>query len=219
MPEERFRQRASQRRQKEILHAAQAEFSSQGCFRTSLDDVAAEVGVGKGTLYRHYGSKGELLRAALAGGVEDLQTRCQAIWVEFGAHPAVALHRLVSELVGSSRQQAPTAPSTLGRLRCCCLWSGASHAEDVGVERAVIPMLAACQAAGLFDTAADPKWIAGVMVALVSSPAITAHRSRTDQRRPDANSARREPPAAVDAADRIVELLQRAFGDRPGGAG
>ncbi|MGW2665164.1 TetR/AcrR family transcriptional regulator [Nocardia tengchongensis] len=45
----------------DIVHAALAEFSEVGIRRTSVDDVARRVGLGRATVYRHIGGKDRLI--------------------------------------------------------------------------------------------------------------------------------------------------------------
>jgi AcrR family transcriptional regulator len=55
-----------------ILHAAMNRFGAAGFDGTRLDDVAADVGVTKPILYRHFGSKKDLYLAVLERHREDL---------------------------------------------------------------------------------------------------------------------------------------------------
>ncbi len=56
-----------------ILAAAEALFAERGVAAVSMDDVAAEAGVGKGTLYRRFRSKAGLGMAVLDTRERDLQ--------------------------------------------------------------------------------------------------------------------------------------------------
>lgn len=58
------------RNRKRVLCAAQRLFSERGAGRVSMDEIAEAAGVGKGTLFRRFGS-----RAALARAVLDEQER------------------------------------------------------------------------------------------------------------------------------------------------
>jgi AcrR family transcriptional regulator len=75
-----MRMRRAERRD-QILAAATRAFARSGFAATSLDDVAAEAGVSRVILYRHFESKTDLYRAVLdnaclrlaaAVGVDDL---------------------------------------------------------------------------------------------------------------------------------------------------
>jgi AcrR family transcriptional regulator len=59
-------------RREQILLAATRAFARGGFAATSLDDVAAEAGVGRVILYRHFESKAELYRAVLSRAHERL---------------------------------------------------------------------------------------------------------------------------------------------------
>jgi AcrR family transcriptional regulator len=54
-----------QRREEQILDAATLLLVRYGYRKTTIDDVAREAGVGKGTIYLHWKDKNELFRAAI----------------------------------------------------------------------------------------------------------------------------------------------------------
>jgi AcrR family transcriptional regulator len=57
-----------------VLRAAMNRFGAGGYDATRLDDIAADAGVTKPILYRHFGSKEDLYLAVLARHREDLPT-------------------------------------------------------------------------------------------------------------------------------------------------
>jgi len=59
-------------RREQILHAAAQAFARAGFQATSLDQVAAEAGVDRVILYRHFESKADLYRAVLRRTGEQL---------------------------------------------------------------------------------------------------------------------------------------------------
>ena len=68
------RERADARRNRErILCAAARLIEQRGLDCVSMDDVAAEAGVGKGTLYRRVGDRSSLLRALIEEPEKDFQ--------------------------------------------------------------------------------------------------------------------------------------------------
>ncbi len=72
MAERKQRADAQQNRQR-ILAVAKRAFAKSGA-NASLDDIAKQAGVGPGTLYRHFPSRGDLLKAVYQAGAEKLAT-------------------------------------------------------------------------------------------------------------------------------------------------
>jgi AcrR family transcriptional regulator len=68
------RERADAKRNRErILCAAGRLVDERGIDGVSMDEVAAEAGVGKGTLYRRFGDRSSLLRALIEEPERDFQ--------------------------------------------------------------------------------------------------------------------------------------------------
>jgi len=61
----------AQRNRARILEVAKEAFARHGA-NASLDDIARQVGVGPGTLYRHFPTRQELLRAVYRAELEKL---------------------------------------------------------------------------------------------------------------------------------------------------
>jgi|SRR5581483_999246 len=84
-------------RRREVIRAAARLFAERGFGGTSLDDLCAAVGLGKGALYHYIGSKEELLLQIQAAVVKPLILRARTILALPAS--AVARLRLVSELL------------------------------------------------------------------------------------------------------------------------
>ena len=63
----------AQRNRERILEVAKQAFTRSGV-DTSLDDIAKQAGVGPGTLYRHFPTREELLKAVYRNELESLAT-------------------------------------------------------------------------------------------------------------------------------------------------
>jgi len=63
----------AQRNRERILEVAKQAFTRSGA-DTSLDDIAKKAGVGPGTLYRHFPTREELLKAVYRNELENLAT-------------------------------------------------------------------------------------------------------------------------------------------------
>ena len=61
----------AQRNRERILEVAKAAFTRSGA-DASLDDIAKQAGVGPGTLYRHFPTREELLKAVYRNELENL---------------------------------------------------------------------------------------------------------------------------------------------------
>lgn len=65
----------AKRNRAKILRAAERLFEAKGLAAVTMDEVAAEAEVGKGTLYRRFGDKSGLAAALLDEKESDLQNR------------------------------------------------------------------------------------------------------------------------------------------------
>jgi len=79
-------ERVAQRHEKReaVLLAAVRMFNSQGFHATSLDDVAASLGVSKPTIYHYLGNKDQVLLECVTRGVEQLRAAADAAHAEPG---------------------------------------------------------------------------------------------------------------------------------------
>src|SRR5437762_11119399 len=71
-----LKEKQRQEREALILQAAEEVLAEKGYYETSMDEIAALVGVAKGTVYLHFPSKEDLVVAILT---RDLQNLLQAI--------------------------------------------------------------------------------------------------------------------------------------------
>src|SRR5246127_124778 len=63
----------AQRNRERLLEVPKRAFTRSGA-DTSLDDIAKQAGVGPGTLYRHFPTREELLKAVYRNELENLAT-------------------------------------------------------------------------------------------------------------------------------------------------
>lgn len=86
--DERKADRAEKR--EAVLRAAVRMFNAQGFHQTSLDDVAASLGVSKPTIYHYLGNKDQVLFECVTRGMEQLHEAVDAA----RAQPGTGLDRL-----------------------------------------------------------------------------------------------------------------------------
>lgn len=71
------REREQQMRRQMILEAALQLFTEKGFNLTTVDEIAAQAELGKGTIYSYFKSKDEIYLAILQEGMEILQRRME----------------------------------------------------------------------------------------------------------------------------------------------
>ncbi|WP_459643990.1 TetR/AcrR family transcriptional regulator [Kineococcus sp. NUM-3379] len=117
------------RNRERVLAAAARLFSDRGVDAVTMDDIAAEAGVGKGTLFRRFGDKAGLAVALLDERERDLQGAILsgAPPLGPGAAPALRLHAFLDaylrhvetnlDVVRLSETAAPGARYRIGSYR------------------------------------------------------------------------------------------------------
>ncbi len=78
-----LREKQRQERLELILQAAEQVFAEKGYRDTSMDEIAARVGIGTATIYSHFSSKEDLMVAAILDNslrrvVQEVQAICSA---------------------------------------------------------------------------------------------------------------------------------------------
>ncbi|ADG81148.1 TetR/AcrR family transcriptional regulator [Thermincola potens] len=74
-----FKQRQILEREEQILNVARRMFAEKGFYGTNLNDVAAEVGIARGTIYLHFPTKEQLLAAIIRKADEQLMARLSGV--------------------------------------------------------------------------------------------------------------------------------------------
>ena len=90
-----LRERQKANRHRRILAAAVARFRRDGFHSVRIEDVAEDAEVSVGTVYNYYGTKGDLLMAAVALEVEEVLATGEAILADPPDGVAEALLALI----------------------------------------------------------------------------------------------------------------------------
>ena len=109
------RQRAL--REEAVLDAAAALMAERGFAATSVDDIAAHVGISKPTLYQHFASKDAIAQAVLARNLTRAEQRLASAEADIaaGERARERLERHVRDAIGvhnalwGTHAQLPTA--------------------------------------------------------------------------------------------------------------
>ncbi len=85
------KQREKAHRETSILEAAKKVFLAKGLIAATIDDIAAEAELGKGTLYRHYRSKEDIMLAISEQAVRELH----ALYAKEAADKGTSLEKVL----------------------------------------------------------------------------------------------------------------------------
>ena len=101
-----LKERQREERGELILCAADELFLEKGYHDTSIDDIAARVGISKGAVYLHFASKEDLVVALLERGMRQLQATLDEILAAPGT-PREKLYAVMRQMCSSmmSRQR------------------------------------------------------------------------------------------------------------------
>jgi AcrR family transcriptional regulator len=150
-----------------LLEVAVAVFNERGYDATSMDELAARLGVTKSAIYHHVPSKVELLRLALDRALDALF----AVTEEPGATTGRAIDRLEHVVRGSVRVLAAELPFVTLLLRV----RGNSEVEQAalqrrrGFDRVVTDLVRAAEEEGDVRPDVDPAITSRLLFGTVNS--------------------------------------------------
>ena len=106
-----LKERQFQLRETTIVEAMQRLLAKKGYADTSMDDVAAKVGISKATLYLHFKSKKELVLKVIARNLEEAEAQ---IWLIDPSLPAI--ERIRRALENGIRHRVSMGSTQIGLL-------------------------------------------------------------------------------------------------------
>jgi AcrR family transcriptional regulator len=113
-PKPRSRRRKRDPNRQRIVDAARAHFFSHGFRSVTMDDLAAELGISKKTLYAHFPGKFDLLEAVLADKLAGVEATLKEVT---RAHPHDFPATLRELLAGTRRELDEIKPPFVRDMR------------------------------------------------------------------------------------------------------
>jgi TetR/AcrR family fatty acid metabolism transcriptional regulator len=104
-----LKEKQRQEREALILQAAEEVFLEKGYHETSIDEIAARVGIAKGTVYLHFPSKEDLLFAIVERDTRRMQEKIEANVAE-AATPQAKLEAIFRTIYQSFFDQTMCIP-------------------------------------------------------------------------------------------------------------
>ena len=167
-----------------LLDGARRAVAAQGTRRTTMNDIAAEAGVAKATLYNHFRTKDDVWAALVEAEVRAVATECADLeLIDALVHAA----RRTSEHP-ALRRIAETEPAALASLIARRQRAGGWQAA----EEVVRTRLAA---AGLAGEDLVLRWLGSYLATPASPPAIRSAAEAVARGLPPAPAADRKVPA------------------------
>jgi AcrR family transcriptional regulator len=80
---------------KKVLEAALEVFKEKGYFKSTMDDIASNLGISKGAIYQYFDSKAQLLATLYMSGPENLRSLISS---NSGKNPAVVAKEVFSRM-------------------------------------------------------------------------------------------------------------------------
>jgi TetR/AcrR family transcriptional regulator, regulator of autoinduction and epiphytic fitness len=177
MNKPRFRERVLQAREDAIVAAVNRLLAEKGFESMTVDEVAADVGIAKASLYKHFPSKEELAAAAMVSVLDralaflDGQAARDATPIEHLR--AVARWTMQVTLAG----EMPALPSQNSTLRTALLQHRAYLDRVLTVSERLGVWISAAQAAGQIDAKLPPEAVLYTLYARACDPVLAFLRA------------------------------------------
>lgn len=163
--------RADAQRNRQLLLGAAAEAFAQGGIDVSASEIAARAGVAKGTLFRHFPTKSDLVGAVLI----DRMARVREIAIEVAATRPPGL-AAVGELMSRGAELIAADRSFFDAAMAAVVPSDELHREKAAFEAALDALVEAARGAGEIREDVRGIDLAMLMMAATNTTAPTQDR-------------------------------------------
>jgi TetR/AcrR family transcriptional regulator of autoinduction and epiphytic fitness len=168
-----FREQVLQAREDAIVSSVNRLLAQRGYDGMTVDAVAADVGIAKAVLYKHFPSKEALAAAAMVRVLERAQARLD----ELAASPLPALGRLKAVARWTMEVQLagemPALPAQNSSLRAALMADQGYLGKLMQVSDRLGEWIEAAQAAGEVDPALPPELVLYTLYARACDPVLS----------------------------------------------
>ena len=173
----RFREQVLQAREDAIVASVSRLLAEKGFDLMTVDEVVADVGIAKASLYKHFTSKEELAAAAMVQVLERTQQETERL----AQLPLDALGRLQALVRWAYQQQLagqmPSLPAQNSTLRAVLLADRAYMDRLMTLSDVLGGWITAAQDAGQLDATLPPELVLYTLYARACDPVLGVMRA------------------------------------------
>lgn len=172
-----FKEQVLQAREEAIVASVNRLLAEKGFDAMTVDEVVADVGIGKASLYKHFTSKEELAAAAMVRVLDralDEVARLRSMDLDaVGRLKALARWAYEQQIAG----QMPTLPSQSSSLRGALMGDKAYMDRLIQLSDELGDWITEAQAAGRLDATVPPELVLYLIYARACDPVLGAMRA------------------------------------------
>jgi TetR/AcrR family transcriptional regulator, regulator of autoinduction and epiphytic fitness len=168
-----FKQQVLLAREQAIIESAARFLAEKGFESMTVDEVAADVGIAKASLYKHFASKEALAAAAMTRFLQRVQAELATIKSLVGATPlqrleAITRWTMTAQLAG----EVPSLPSENSALRTALVGDMVYMGLLIEVSETLGAWITQAQADGVLSRAVPPEVILYTLFARACDPVL-----------------------------------------------
>jgi AcrR family transcriptional regulator len=162
-----------------ILANARHHFMAHGFKNVTMDDLAAEIGMSKKTLYAHFPSKAILVKSVLTQKLDEAERTLEKILSEQAGDFIGALHQLAVELQKQTGEAQPVFVRDLSREEPALADYLIARRRQI-VEKTFVKLLACGRDAGHVRNDIPLEFLVEVFLAILETIAVPKHLAAHD---------------------------------------
>ncbi|WP_298011874.1 helix-turn-helix domain-containing protein [uncultured Aquabacterium sp.] len=168
-----FSQQVRQAREDAIVDAVNRLLAGKGFDLMTMDEVAAEVGIAKASLYKHFDSKEALAAAAMKRLLSRARVELDRVEATTGLDPLARLQAVVRWTMGVQLAgEMPSLPSQNSSLRTALMADMDYMTLLLGVSERLSGWILQAQAAGQLGATVPPEVVLYTLFARACDPVL-----------------------------------------------